>query len=110
MKADDWIKIHRQVDARDAPQDRPFGSIQWKGTSVCIDLYCKCGAHLHFDGEFFFGFDCPRCKQRYHVGTNVRLIPLDSEEERAWAEDSIKQVDFGSDEPESYARVSSSED
>ena len=28
--------------------------IQWKGTDVCMDFHCKCGAHLHIDGMFVY--------------------------------------------------------
>lgn len=27
----------------------PTGFIQWKGTDVCMDVYCKCGYHSHID-------------------------------------------------------------
>lgn len=56
--------------------DRPYGWIQWKGTDVCIDLHCVCGHHGHFDGDFFYYYQCPECKAKYAVGMNVALIPL----------------------------------
>lgn len=61
----------------DFPEDTPHGWIQWKGTDVCIDLYCQCGHHGHFDGEFLYYFECPKCKTIYCVGQNVKLVPLD---------------------------------
>lgn len=37
--------------------------IQWKGTDVCIDLYCpKCGRHNHFDGFFAHYVRCAGCR------------------------------------------------
>ena len=39
----------------------PYVFIQWKGTDVCMDFYCKCGAHCHFDGDFAYAVRCPHC-------------------------------------------------
>jgi hypothetical protein len=55
---------------------KPHGWIQWKGTDVCIDLHCVCGHHGHFDGDFFYYYQCPACGARYAVGMNVALIPM----------------------------------
>ena len=55
---------------------KPHGWIQWKGTEVCIDLHCICGHHGHFDGDFFYYYQCPACDARYAVGMNVALISL----------------------------------
>jgi hypothetical protein len=30
----------------------PHGWIQWKGTNVCMDVYCACGHHSHIDAKF----------------------------------------------------------
>jgi hypothetical protein len=56
--------------------NRPHGWIQWKGTEVCIDLHCVCGHFGHFDGDFFYFYQCPECGARYAVGMNIALIPL----------------------------------
>jgi hypothetical protein len=32
----------------------PHGWIQFKGTKLCMDVYCKCGTHTHIDGEFVY--------------------------------------------------------
>ena len=56
--------------------EHPHGWIQWKGTEICIDLYCECGHHGHYDGEFFYNYECPACHKKYAVGQNVKLIPL----------------------------------
>ena len=58
--------------------------IQWKGTDVCIDIYCPCGKHLHFDGDFLYSYKCGHCKKSYELGTNVSLTetkPRDLEPE-----------------------------
>lgn len=68
------------IAAADRPLGRAHGWIQWKGTMVCIDLHCKCGHHGHFDGEFFYFYECPNCKAKYAVGQNVKLIPLTVEQ------------------------------
>lgn len=58
----------------------PHGWIQWKGTSVCMDVYCKCGYHGHVDAEFFYHYECPKCKTKYAVGQNIKMIELDEEQ------------------------------
>lgn len=50
--------------------------IQWKGTAVCMDVYCKCGYHGHVDGDFCYEVECPKCKQQYRVGSEVKLEPI----------------------------------
>ena len=75
--------LYDQIYGRDNPKGEAHGWIQWKGTDVCIDLYCKCGAQMHFDGMFFYHFACPYCQRKYAVGQNVALIELtDSEAEQ----------------------------
>jgi len=58
----------------------PHGLIQWKGTDVCMDVFCECGHHGHFDGGFFYFFECSQCGKRYKVGQHIKLIPLTKEE------------------------------
>jgi hypothetical protein len=60
--------------------DQPHGWIQWKGTDVCIDLHCECGAHCHFDGDFLYHWECPHCHAKYAIGCNVKLIKLNAEQ------------------------------
>jgi len=55
----------------------PFGWIQWKGTDVCMDVYCKCGAHLHFDTDFLYAIECGNCGTFYRVDPHVQLIEFD---------------------------------
>jgi hypothetical protein len=36
--------------------------IQWKGTDVCMDLYCPtCSYHNHYDGGFAYFVKCAKC-------------------------------------------------
>ena len=58
----------------------PCGFIQWKGTDVCVDLYCVCGHHGHVDTDFFYNYKCVKCGQRYAVGAYIKLVPLTDDE------------------------------
>lgn len=57
----------------------PHAWIQWKGTDVCMDVHCACGAHMHFDGDFCYALKCPHCERVYVTGQNIRLheVPVD---------------------------------
>jgi len=61
-------------------QDKPHGWIQWKGTDVCIDLHCACGALIHFDGDFLYYFICPHCGRMWEVGSHVALYEVPESE------------------------------
>lgn len=58
----------------------PGAYLQWKGTNACIDLYCSCGAHVHFDGYFLYQWTCQKCGSNYLMPSNIELIPLNDEE------------------------------
>ena len=62
------------------PHEAPYGWIQWKGTNVCIDIECACGAHLHHDGDFMYHVQCGRCKQIYECDGFIKLHPIPTEE------------------------------
>jgi hypothetical protein len=58
--------------------EQPHAYIQWKGTDVCMDFHCDCGAHLHFDGDFAYAVKCPHCKTAWEMPSHVfprRLLP-----------------------------------
>ncbi len=55
------------------------GWIQWKGTDVCMDLHCRCGAHGHIDDMFAYFYRCLACGETFAVGQTVRLYPLSPE-------------------------------
>jgi hypothetical protein len=40
------------------PPSDPYVFIQWKGTDACLDFHCRCGAFLHFDGDFAYNLRC----------------------------------------------------
>lgn len=73
--------FYETVYSQDNPKGEAHGWIQWKGTDVCIDLHCACGYHGHFDGDFFYFYECPACHAKYAVGQNVKLIPLTTEQQ-----------------------------
>ena len=54
-------------------KDKPHAWIQWKGTDVCADIHCSCGAHSHFDGDFMYFIRCPACRKVWEVGTHISL-------------------------------------
>ena len=58
----------------------PHAFIQWKGTDVCMDVYCECGEHSHFDGPFAYYIKCPTCGTVYACGDHVELVKLTTEE------------------------------
>lgn len=58
------------------PFTKPEGSdadmfIQWKGTDVCLDFTCACGATGHLDTDFAYYVKCPTCGAVYEMGTQV---------------------------------------
>ena len=55
---------------------KPHGWIQWKGTNVCIDLYCVCGEHLYFDGHFLYYWVCPHCYRLWEMGTHIPMYEV----------------------------------
>lgn len=69
---------------------KPFGSMQLKGTDLCIDVHCICGEHSHFDGMFLYFFQCPKCQRIYGVGSYIRLYELSESERNNIPLDQIK--------------------
>jgi hypothetical protein len=69
---------------RDNPEGEAHGWIQWKGTNVCMDVHCKCGAHGHIDAEFAYFIKCAHCGRIYATGQNIKLIELTTPEQIAY--------------------------
>lgn len=42
--------------------------------------YCKCGHHGHCDADFFYYYECPKCKTKYRVGSFVKLFELNEKQ------------------------------
>ena len=51
--------------------ENPYAFIQWKGTDVCMDFHCECGAHCHFDGYFAYTVKCPHCETIWEMPTFI---------------------------------------
>ena len=60
-------------------EGKPHAWIQWKGTSVCMDVYCACGNHFHIDAEFAYNVKCPSCKLVYMCNGHIELVALEQE-------------------------------
>lgn len=77
----------------------PHAFIQWKGTSVCADIWCGCGEHGHVDDDFMYYVRCPKCGATYEVGCHMPLRPADVEDlrKRGVADSVIKTWDSESD-------------
>lgn len=54
--------------------------LQWKGTDACMDVYCLCGEHLHFDGYFAYAVQCGGCKQIYELPYFLQMKPVETTE------------------------------
>jgi hypothetical protein len=52
--------------------------IQWKGTDVCFDFRCECGADAHFDGYFAYAIKCPLCGTIYEMPSTVTLLKVET--------------------------------
>ncbi len=72
----EWPKQAVKFDS-EVPEEGQGGAwIQWKGTNVCMDVHCRCGAHGHVDDEFTYFYRCAACKETFVVGAVVRLYPI----------------------------------
>lgn len=58
------------IDAGDEPE-QPHAFIQWKGTDVCMDFHCECGAQCHFDGYFAYTVKCPHCSTVWEMPHHI---------------------------------------
>lgn len=66
--------------------ERPSGWIQWKGTTVCADIHCDCGASYHIDAEFAYYVRCPACKSIFAINGHIQLLKIEG----------IELAEFGS--------------
>jgi len=60
-------------------KDNPHGWVQWKGTDVCMEVYCKCGYHSHIDADFAYFVKCPQCGTVYMCNAHIELIEVEQE-------------------------------
>lgn len=72
----------------------PYGWIQWKGTTVCADLYCKCGEGFHIDAAFAYMVQCPDCKTVYAVNGFIKLHEIDEYDIEDVITDEYKELEW----------------
>ena len=55
--------------------------IQWKGTDVCMDIWCPaCNKANHYDGYFAYQVKCSGCGTVYELGSEVSLKKVEGED------------------------------
>lgn len=64
--------------------EKPHAFIQWKGTDVCIDFRCECGAHCHFDGYFAYTVKCPHCETVWEMPQHLFPRKADDTTSEYW--------------------------
>lgn len=64
---------------------QPSAYIQWKGTDICMDFHCECGAFCHFDGDFAYTVKCPHCQMVWEMPTTVYPRKVCKETDEYWA-------------------------
>lgn len=62
---------------------KPHGWIQHKGSDLCMDVHCSCGAHMHIDDDFVYYVECPYCGKVWAVSGYVELVELTPSETEA---------------------------
>ena len=70
----------------DEDTDEPHAFIQWKGTDLCMDFHCDCGAHSHFDGTFAYTVKCQHCSTVWEMPCNIFPRKVCDKTNRYWAE------------------------
>jgi hypothetical protein len=73
--------MNRDFPSLDTKHDKPSAWLQWKGSDVCIDVHCECGAHMHFDCDFLYHVKCSACGQVYEMDGHIQMHKLDHEPE-----------------------------
>ncbi len=74
-----WLSLEQNETS--FSHDDPHAWIQWKGTDVCADIHCACGAFGHIDGQFMYFVKCDKCGRIYEVNGHVQLIERDKSTE-----------------------------
>jgi len=77
---DELIELRRKAAAYDQLFDlskqtpTPYVFVQWKGTELCGDFHCSCGAHGHLDDQFAYSVECSACGRIWELPINLPLI------------------------------------
>lgn len=80
MSPEECKRICEGITCKDTSTGGPHGWIQWKGTNVCMDVWCECGQLTHVDADFCYFIECGHCGRKWSVGAHVPLHPLTEEE------------------------------
>lgn len=72
--------------------DKPHAFIQWKGTDLCMDFSCECGAMCHFDGMFAYTVKCPHCGTVWEMPT-ILFPRKASEKTHAYWRDNAQRLE-----------------
>lgn len=75
-------------------EGKPHGWVQWKGTEVCMDVHCKCGAHIHIDADFAYHVKCPHCGTVYMCNGHIELIEIEVDPDSCVVRPEKKENDF----------------
>ena len=73
---DKLFKIHQDF----YKFEQPCVGLQWKGSDICADFHCKCGAHGHLDANFVYYYMCAACGRIYDMPGWMPLRELTKEE------------------------------
>jgi len=72
-----WDALQEGRKFRPDDNDGPHGWIQWKGTDVCMDIYCPhCGEHTHLDADFAYTVRCGACKGLMIPSPYIEMVPI----------------------------------
>jgi hypothetical protein len=72
--------------------------IQYKGTDICLDFWCECGAEGHFDGFFCHSIRCPRCDTVWVLPHTIALEKFDPEKHYEGEPERAKHPEMDDDE------------
>jgi hypothetical protein len=64
----------------------PSAFIQWKGTDVCMDFHCECGAFCHLDAAFAYTVQCPHCQTVWEMPSTIYPRKADDRTYAYWRE------------------------
>lgn len=70
----------------DLEMDGAAADIQWKGTDVCMDFTCGCGASDHIDGFFVCAVKCPKCDTLWVMPITLHPVRAGDETDQYWRE------------------------
>ena len=66
--------------------EEPHVWVQYKGTHLCADFHCVCGAQGHIDDGFAYAVQCGACGQRWVLPQTLKLTRI---EDADWQPESV---------------------